>query len=45
MKIIFVNPPLFWSDLYSEWDLSKVDSISPPIGFTYARGCNKGERS
>lgn len=32
MNISFLNPPLPPEALYEEWDLSGVDSISPPIG-------------
>jgi len=32
MHICLVNPPLSSEALYGEWDLSGVDSISPPIG-------------
>lgn len=31
-SICFIVPPLATSALYSEWDLSLVDSVSPPLG-------------
>lgn len=32
MRITLVNPPLGRAALYEEWDLSLVDSVSPPLG-------------
>lgn len=32
MKILFINPPTSHKDLYGEWDMSDVKSVSPPIG-------------
>ncbi len=32
MKILFINPPMSYDDLYGEWDMSDVKSSSPPIG-------------
>ncbi len=35
MNICLVNPHLVSGKLYEEWDLSEVDSISPPLGLLY----------
>lgn len=32
MNISLVNPPLSSNSLYADWDLSLVDSVSPPLG-------------
>jgi len=38
MNICLVNPPLFKNALYEEWDLSAVDSVSPPLGILLLAG-------
>ena len=35
MNICLVNPHLVSGKLYEEWDLSEVDSISPPLGLLF----------
>jgi len=37
-SISLVTPPLPPSQLYQEWDLSGVDSISPPLGILFLAG-------
>jgi radical SAM superfamily enzyme YgiQ (UPF0313 family) len=32
MKILFVNPPTTFEQIYGEWDLSALDTYTPPLG-------------
>lgn len=35
MKVLLIQPPVSFQNLYGEWDLSGVDTYSPPLGLLY----------
>jgi anaerobic magnesium-protoporphyrin IX monomethyl ester cyclase len=35
MKILLINPPTTFSQIYGDWDLSALDTYSPPLGILY----------
>jgi anaerobic magnesium-protoporphyrin IX monomethyl ester cyclase len=35
MKIFLINPPTSFSQIYGDWDLSALDTYSPPLGILY----------
>jgi len=35
MKIIFIDPPTSFEQMYGDWDLSGVDTYCPPLGLLY----------
>jgi len=38
MKILLINPPTTFSQIYGDWDLSGLDTYSPPLGILYLAG-------
>lgn len=38
MKILLINPPTTFSQIYGDWDLSELDTYSPPLGILYLAG-------
>lgn len=38
MRIALINPPLSFSQVYGDWDLSAVDTYCPPLGLLYIAG-------
>jgi radical SAM superfamily enzyme YgiQ (UPF0313 family) len=35
MKVVLINPPTSFEQIYGDWDLSSVDTYCPPIGLLY----------
>jgi radical SAM superfamily enzyme YgiQ (UPF0313 family) len=35
MKIVLIDPPTSHEQIYGDWDLSSVDTYSPPLGLLY----------
>jgi radical SAM superfamily enzyme YgiQ (UPF0313 family) len=35
VKILLINPPTTFSQIYGDWDLSALDTYSPPLGILY----------
>ena len=35
MKIVFINPPTSFEQVYGDWDLSPVDTYCPPLGLLH----------
>jgi anaerobic magnesium-protoporphyrin IX monomethyl ester cyclase len=35
MKILLINPPTTFSQIYGDWDLSALDTYSPPLGILH----------
>jgi anaerobic magnesium-protoporphyrin IX monomethyl ester cyclase len=35
MKILLINPPTTFFQIYGDWDLSALDTYSPPLGILY----------
>ena len=38
MKILLINPPTSFDQIYGDWDLSSLDTYSPPLGILYIAG-------
>lgn len=35
MRILLINPPTSFDQIYGDWDLSSLDTYSPPLGILY----------
>jgi anaerobic magnesium-protoporphyrin IX monomethyl ester cyclase len=38
LKVLLINPPTSFDQIYGDWDLSAVDTYSPPLGILYMAG-------
>ena len=35
MKVLFINPPTSFEQIYGDWDLSALDTYTPPLGIMH----------
>ena len=38
MKLVLINPPTSFDQIYGAWDLSALDTYCPPLGLLYLAG-------
>ncbi len=38
MNVVLINPPIGSKEIFGEWDLSSLDTYSPPLGLLYIAG-------